>query len=178
MLSWIIFAAKCRKLPKLWKMAFRFGFRKSRGQVLSFWIFSPSKTYIMPIYEQLCSIGSQLLLRFKHFNTYCMDIALSLFPWLFASTVDSCENMWVNSICTVIAAWSNASQRSWVGVGMNRSAGRWRVKRFERSNGLDTALYEDTPFATFNYFFERTYHEGSSLFNSYHTLTTRRVITH
>ena len=32
--------------------------------------------------------------------------------------------MGINSFCTVIAAWRNASQRSQVGVGMNRSAGR------------------------------------------------------
>ena len=42
--------------------------QKASGQVLSALNFSPSKTYIMPIYEQLCRIGSQLLLRFKHFN--------------------------------------------------------------------------------------------------------------
>ena len=41
----------------------------------------------MPIYEQLCRIGSQLLLRFKHLNNimYCMGIAycpvsLGVFP--------------------------------------------------------------------------------------------------
>ena len=33
------------------------------------------------------------------------------------------------------------------GVGMNRSAsGEESVKRFERSNGLDTALYKTIPF--------------------------------
>ena len=32
------------------------------------------------------------------------------------------------------------------GVGMNRSARGGSVKRFERSNGLDTALYKTLPF--------------------------------
>ena len=43
------------------------------------------------------------------------------------------------------AAWLECSRRSRVGVGMNRSARRGSVKsvkRFERSNGLDTALYK------------------------------------
>ena len=40
----------------------------------------------------------------------------------------------MNSLHIVIAAWLNASQRSRVGVGMNRSA---------RSYGLDTALCEN-----------------------------------
>ena len=31
------------------------------------------------------------------------------------------------------------------GVGMNRSARGGKVKRFERSNGLDTALYKTIP---------------------------------
>ena len=31
------------------------------------------------------------------------------------------------------------------GVGMNRSAREESVKRFERSNGLDTALYKTIP---------------------------------
>ena len=43
MLSWIIFAAKCQKLPKLLKKAFSFGFRKSRGQVLSALNFFPKQ---------------------------------------------------------------------------------------------------------------------------------------
>ena len=37
----------------------------------------------------------------------------------------------------------NASKRSRVGVGMNRSARGGSVKRFERSNGLDTVLYKN-----------------------------------
>ena len=48
----------------------------------------------------------------------------------------------MNSLCAVIAAWRNASQRSRVGVGMNRSARGLSVKRFERSNKLDSALYK------------------------------------
>ena len=42
--------------------------------------------------------------------------------------------------CVTVQREKNASHRSRVGVGMNRSA---RVKRFERSNGLDTALYKN-----------------------------------
>ena len=42
--------------------------------------------------------------------------------------------------------WLNASQRSRNGVGMNRSASGLRVKRFEQSQGLDSALYENIPF--------------------------------
>ena len=40
--------------------------------------------------------------------------------------------------------WKNASRRSRVGVGMNRSAREGKsVKRFERSNGPDIALYKN-----------------------------------
>ena len=39
MLSWIIFASKCRWLKNIKKGAFSFGFRKSCGQVLSALIF-------------------------------------------------------------------------------------------------------------------------------------------
>ena len=39
------------------------------------------------------------------------------------------------------------------GVGMNRSAREESVKRFERSNGLDTALYKIIPFFTFSFTF-------------------------
>ena len=46
---------------------------------------------------------------------------------------------------TVIAAWLNASRRTNVGVGMNRSVRGASVKHFERSIGLDTALYKNTP---------------------------------
>ena len=35
------------------------------------------------------------------------------------------------------------------GVGMNRLSGEESVKRFERSNGLDTALYKTIPFFFF-----------------------------
>ena len=50
----------------------------------------------------------------------------------------------MNSLCTVIAAWLNASQRSQDGVGMNMSARGWSVKNLEWSQGLDTALYKNT----------------------------------
>ena len=49
---------------------------------------------------------------------------------LFATT--SAVSQWVNG--------GVAIKRSRVGVGMNRSARGWTVKRFERSNGLDTVL--------------------------------------
>ena len=42
--------------------------------------------------------------------------------------IDGSRNMWVNSHCTVIAAWLNASQRSQVGLETNRSARGWSVK--------------------------------------------------
>ena len=44
-----------------------------------------------------------------------------------------------------ITSWLNSSQGSRVGVGMIRSARGWSVKRFERSNGLYTALYKNIP---------------------------------
>ena len=47
----------------------------------------------------------------------------------------------MNNLCIVIAAWLNASQRSQDGILMNRFARRCSVKRFEQSQGLDTALY-------------------------------------
>ena len=42
--------------------------------------------------------------------------------------------------------WLNASQRSGVAVGMNRSARGGSLERFEQSKGLDTALYKNIPF--------------------------------
>ena len=48
----------------------------------------------------------------------------------------------MNSLCALIQVWLNASQRSRVGTGMNRSAMGGKVKGFERSNELDTALYK------------------------------------
>ena len=46
----------------------------------------------------------------------------------------------------------NATQRSQVGVGITRSARRYSVKLFERSNGLDTSLYKNIPLPfTFTY---------------------------
>ena len=50
--------------------------------------------------------------------------------------------MWTNSL-RAIAAWLNASQRSWDGLGMNRSTSGWSLKRFEQSYGLDTVLYKN-----------------------------------
>ena len=51
----------------------------------------------------------------------------------------------VDSLCAVIATWLNASQRYRVGVGINTE---WNVNRFERSYGLDTAIY--VPLLYFN----------------------------
>ena len=48
----------------------------------------------------------------------------------------------MNSLCAVAAAWLNASQRSRVDAGMNRYARGQSLKRFERSNGLDTMRYK------------------------------------
>ena len=45
----------------------------------------------------------------------------------------------MNSPRAVFAVWLNASQRSPFGAVMNRSAKDTSVKRFERSDGLDTA---------------------------------------
>ena len=53
----------------------------------------------------------------------------------------------MNSLRAVIAAWLKAFQRSRVGVGMNRSAIGRSVKRFEHSQGLDTALCNSVPFS-------------------------------
>ena len=55
----------------------------------------------------------------------------------------------MNRLHAVIAVWLNASQRSLVGVGMNRSGRRRSVKCFERSNGLDTSLYKVISFTVF-----------------------------
>ena len=57
--------------------------------------------------------------------------------------------MWVNSRCA-IAAWLECFQEKprtvsgWTGL-----PGEESVKRFERSNGLDTALYKTIPFYLF-----------------------------
>ena len=58
-----------------------------------------------------------------------------------------------NCLCICIVVWLNASQRSQVGVGINKSAQRCSVKRFERSNRLDTVLYKiiPTPFIVLLY---------------------------
>ena len=52
--------------------------------------------------------------------------------------------MWVNSHCQLLHG-ENASKRSRVGVGMNRSARGGKCKAL-RSNGLDTALYYIKPY--------------------------------
>ena len=54
--------------------------------------------------------------------------------------MDSVGNMRVVSLCAVIAAWLNSSQRSLVGFWLDASATGWSVNRSERSNRLDTAL--------------------------------------
>ena len=54
----------------------------------------------------------------------------------------------------VILRGYNASQQSRVGVGMNRfDAGGDSVNRFERSSGLDTALYKNIPFFSLSFVF-------------------------
>ena len=45
--------------------------------------------------------------------------------------IQTMVEMWKNSL-HAIAAWLNASQIRWDGIGMNRSARGWSVKRFER----------------------------------------------
>ena len=57
--------------------------------------------------------------------------------------IQTVVDMWTNSLRAAIAAWLNTSQRSWDGLGMNRSARGWSVKRFEQSYGPDTALYKN-----------------------------------
>ena len=59
--------------------------------------------------------------------------------------IQTVVDMWTNSLRAAIAAWLNTSQRSWDGLGMNRSASGWSVKRFEQSYGPDTALYKNIP---------------------------------
>ena len=58
----------------------------------------------------------------------------------------------MNSFRAVIAVRLNASQRSRVGVGMNRSTRGQIVKCFVRSNGLDTTLYINIPLSSFSFF--------------------------
>ena len=50
--------------------------------------------------------------------------------------------IWVNILRASLLHGYNVSRRSRVGVGMNRSARGWSVKRFERSNWLDTGLHK------------------------------------
>ena len=59
--------------------------------------------------------------------------------------IQAVVDMWTNNLRAAIAAWLNTSQRSWDGLGMNRSARGWSVKRFEQSYGPDTALYKNIP---------------------------------
>ena len=75
------------------------------------------------------------------------SVALVSRTWTVVSTLSS--NCPVMSPMTtkrwdiaVISTWLNSSQRSRVGVLMNKSARGWSVKRFELSNGLDTALHK------------------------------------
>ena len=64
----------------------------------------------------------------------------------------------MNSLRAAIAASLNTSQRSWYGLGMNRSARGWCVKRFEQSYGPDTVLYKKIPLPfTFLYMYECMY---------------------
>ena len=59
--------------------------------------------------------------------------------------IQTVVDMWTNSLRAAIAAWLNTSERSWDGLGMNRYARGWSVKRFEQSYGPDTALYKNVP---------------------------------
>ena len=72
--------------------------------------------------------------------------------------IQTVVDIWTNSLRAAIAAWLNTSQRSWYGLGMNRSARVWSVKRFEQSYGPDTALYKNIPLPfTFLYMYECMY---------------------
>ena len=51
--------------------------------------------------------------------------------------------MAINSRCAEIAAWLNDNLRGRDGVGMNIPATGRSVKRFEQSQGLDTALHKN-----------------------------------
>ena len=51
----------------------------------------------------------------------------------------------MNGLHAVIEVWLNASKRSRFGVRIKMSAGGRSVKRFERSNGLDIALFKNVP---------------------------------
>ena len=59
--------------------------------------------------------------------------------------IQTVVDMWTNSLRAAIATWLNTSQRSWDGLGMNRPARGWSVKRFEQSYGPDTTLYKNVP---------------------------------
>ena len=54
-------------------------------------------------------------------------------------------DIWTNTLRAVIAAWLNASQCSRYGVGVNKSARGWSVKRFEQSQRRDTAPHKNVP---------------------------------
>ena len=60
--------------------------------------------------------------------------------------IPSSGDMRVSSLRATIAAWMNASQRSQVSVGMNRSARGVKCKALRACNGLGTALYKNIPF--------------------------------
>ena len=52
---------------------------------------------------------------------------------------------WMCEQIIVIAEWLNASQRSQVGIGLNRSARGRSVKCFEKSQGQDTYHNKNIP---------------------------------
>ena len=56
-------------------------------------------------------------------------------------SIDSGENMRMDSLRATMAAPLNALHISRIRVGMNRSAMGWNIKRFEWYVGLKTALY-------------------------------------
>ena len=56
----------------------------------------------------------------------------------------------MNSRRTIVAMWLNASQKSSVDVEMHRSPMGRSVRRFDRSNTQDAALYIYNTFYTFS----------------------------
>ena len=81
--------------------------------------------------------------KFGHFHSFHdASVNSAVYEYL---AIDSGGNVYVNSRCA-IAAWLECFQEkpSWC---QNEQVfqGRKSVKHFERSNGLDTALYKNVP---------------------------------
>ena len=64
--------------------------------------------------------------------------------------IDGVENVSEFVFAQQTTVWLNASQRSRVGVRMNRSVRGCEVKCFEQSNGLDNALYKKHIFSFYH----------------------------